>query len=87
MVGYDLNNPGKDYAKLIEAIKSCGSWWHHLDSTWLVQTSQSATQVRDYLRPMQDPNDELLVMNVTKDASAWAGFNAEGSQWLKNALS
>jgi hypothetical protein len=33
MVGYDLNNPGKDYGKLIEAIEGYGTWWHYLDLT------------------------------------------------------
>jgi hypothetical protein len=47
MVGYDLNKPSQDYEDLIEAIKRYGTWWHHLDSTWIIQTDESAKQVRD----------------------------------------
>ena len=46
MVGYDLNTPGKDYEKLIEYMKSFGTWWHHLDSTWLVVAEMTPVQLR-----------------------------------------
>lgn len=42
LVGYDLNRPGQNYTELIEYLKSQVTWWHHLDSTWLVVTSKSA---------------------------------------------
>ena len=42
MIGYDLNRPGQDYPALIDAIKRLGTWWHHLDSTWIVVTDQKA---------------------------------------------
>lgn len=38
MVGYDLHpSRGETYDELIQAIKRLGSWWHHLDSTWIVE--------------------------------------------------
>jgi hypothetical protein len=86
MIGYDLSRPHQDYAKLIEAIKSYANWWHCLDSTWLIKTGQTATQIRDYLRQYIDNNDELLVAGLTGE-SAWAGFNEECSTWLKNSIS
>ncbi len=86
LVGYDLNKPGKDYATLIARLKSYGTWWHHLDSTWLLKTSLTAVQVRDQLKLLMDSSDELLVINVTGDAAAWNGFNQKGSDWLKQNL-
>jgi len=44
LIGYDLNKPrgDRDYPDLIEAIKAIsGSWWHHLDSTWLIETDKT----------------------------------------------
>lgn len=83
IIGYDLLRPGQDYARLFEAIKSVGStWWHCLDSTWIVITSRTAEQVRDYLAPHMDQNDELLVISCSSPA-AWRGFNDECSNWLK----
>lgn len=84
LIGYDLNK-NKDYPALHDAIKALGgAWWHHLDSTWLVRTSQTASQARDALKQLIDADDELLVIDVTGDSRAWKGFNDKGSEWLKN---
>lgn len=87
LVTYDLNTPGQDYAKLHEYLKSLGAWWHHLDSTWLVKTTLTATGVRDGAATFLDVNDEILVVDVTNDPRAWRGFNASGSEWLKETFS
>ncbi len=86
MIGYDLNKSGKDYSGLIKQIKDTfGTWWHHLDSTWLVVTNLTPVQVRDLLRPHLDSDDELLVATIAAPA-AWYGFNTDGSQWLTDNL-
>ncbi|PKM27771.1 MAG: SinR family protein [Gammaproteobacteria bacterium HGW-Gammaproteobacteria-12] len=83
MIGYDLNTPGKDYTKLIDAIKKAyPNWWHCLDSTWLVNTTSSAQQIRDHLKQFIDGNDKLLVATMGKGA-AWTGpFTKPCSDWL-----
>ncbi|WP_343692651.1 hypothetical protein [Chitinophaga sp.] len=88
LIGYDLNKKGQDYESLFEGIKelSNNTWWHHLDSTWLIKSDLTAVQVRDHLKQFIDGNDELLVINVTGRESAWRGFNDKGSQWLTNNL-
>jgi hypothetical protein len=86
LVGYDLNKPAQDYAGLIDRLKSYGSWWHHLDSTWLIKTASTPSEVRDELAALIDSDDELLVIDVTGDARAWRGFNAAGSEWLKDTF-
>jgi hypothetical protein len=85
IVGYDLNTPGKKYSDLIDALKKYGTYWHHLDSTWIIVTNQTHVQVRDYLLQFIDSNDELLVVPL---AGGWAsyGFNDRGSEWLRNNL-
>lgn len=87
LIGYDLNKPAQNYTGLIEAIKRLGngSWWHHLDSTWIIKSQSSAVAIRDALLPYIDKNDELLVVKLTNEA-AWWGFNMEGSNWLKSQL-
>lgn len=86
LIGYDLNK-AKDYPALHNAIKDLGvAWWHHLDSTWLVKTSMTATAARDVLKLHIDADDELLVIDVTADARTWAGFNTGASKWLKETF-
>jgi hypothetical protein len=86
LVGYDLNKSGQDYGELIDTLKGFGTYWHHLDSTWIIESDLSHTEIRDLLKAHIDANDELLVVNITDDAAAWAGFNAKGSKWLKDHL-
>lgn len=85
MVGYDLLKPGQDYEDLINAIKSYGVWWHHLDSTWIIVTDETAIQVRDRLVQHIDSNDELLVASIGAPA-AWRGFAKDGADWLMKKL-
>ncbi len=84
-ITYDLNRPGQDYPLLIDAIKKLGTWWHYLDSTWIVKHAGPAQVIRDYLRPHIDVNDELLVVKLTGEG-AWAGFDTRSSSWLQDNL-
>jgi hypothetical protein len=85
LVGYDLNKPGQDYDALIDRLKTVGSnWWHHLDSTWLIKTTMSCTELRDDLKGYIDSGDELLVIDVT--GRNWAATGFESYDWLKNNL-
>lgn len=70
-INYDLKKPGQDYTDLHEAIKACGTWWHHLGSTWLVDTSLSAAGIWQKLAPHVDDNDRVLVIGVTRAHQGW----------------
>ncbi|WP_037622880.1 hypothetical protein [Streptomyces aureus] len=86
LIGYDLNRPGQNYTALIKEIKDLGSWCHPLESTWVVTTPKTVSQVRDLLRGYVDRNDELLVMNVT--GTPWASYNlsSEVAAWLETNI-
>jgi hypothetical protein len=86
MIGYDLNKTGKDYTGLIAEIRAqFKTYWHNLDSTWLVVTDLTPAQVRDLLAPHLDADDELLVSKISPPA-AWRGFNEAASKWLMDNL-
>jgi hypothetical protein len=84
-VSYDLRKPGQDYAGLFEAIKALGSWWHCLESVWLVNTSQTSSQIRDALRPHLDANDAMVVAAL---GGNWAalGLSNDCADWLRQNL-
>jgi hypothetical protein len=86
LVGYDLNRPGQDYPKLTQALKSYGTWWHHLDSTWLIRTGDTVTAVRDRLGALIDSGDELLVLDVTNSNWATKGLGKDAVDWLHSHL-
>lgn len=85
LITYDLHSPGQDYSTLFDAIKKVGTWWHCLDSNWIVKSDSSAETIRDSITPYIDSNDSLLVIALTGEA-AWIGFTKECSDWLKNNL-
>lgn len=82
LINYDLTNPGQNYNKLIEAIRSYRYRIKICESCWAVQTDQSNTQIRDYLQPFLDSNDRLFVCTF----SGWASWNLpkEVTDWLKS---
>lgn len=87
LIGYDLNKAGQNYNALITDIQtSFPTYWHCLDSTWIVVTDLTPTQVRDHLKGHLDANDELLVIDITGKGAAWTGFAGDCSSWLKNNL-
>jgi hypothetical protein len=84
LIGYDLVGRSEhDYEALWKAIKEAATWWHHLDSTWIVVTDLNPTQMRDRLRTLMHPKDRLLVVDVTGRWTAWFGMTSPGSEWLK----
>jgi hypothetical protein len=86
LIGYDLNRPGQNYPELIEYLKSYGTVWHYLDSTWLIVTWKSTIQVRDEIKAYVDSTDEVLVVNVTGDAWASFGLSDKANRWLKEQI-
>ncbi|KIP93520.1 hypothetical protein [Pseudomonas fluorescens] len=85
LITYDLITPGKNYAELHEAIKALGSWWHCVESTWIVKSNLTLVQIRDALNTHVDSNDKLLVLGLS-GAAAWVGLDKNCSDWLTNNL-
>lgn len=70
-VNYDLKAPGRDYTGLYDEIKKSPTWWHYLESTWLVATDEAATDIWNRIRQHIDQNDSVLVVEIRKDYSGW----------------
>ncbi len=83
IVSYDLKKPDRNYEDLVKGLKSFGTWWHQTGSVWVIVTTKTTTEVRDYLRQFLDPNDRLFVAELEKNWAA-VGFNNEEYQWIKN---
>lgn len=83
-IDYDLRKQ-RNYNALYERLKSYSQWCKALESTWVIATSQSATEVRDYLMSVMDADDSLLVTRLQGEA-AWYGLSDEVSVYLKDML-
>ena len=71
IITYDLKTPGKNYTGLYTAIKASPKWWHYLESSWLVYTSENATDIWNRLSAHIDKNDRLLVIEVRDNCQGW----------------
>ena len=67
LVSYDLNEPDKDYQRLIDAISRYGNPCRVLKSQWLIQSDKSAKQLCDELTAFVDESDELFVCEVNQN--------------------
>lgn len=73
-VNYTLRAPSRDYRLISEGIKSIsGSYAYISDSLWLVKTSASVIEVKNYLKQFCKGNDLLFVAEVTD----WASSNVD----------
>ena len=79
-INYDLKVPGRDYSGLYEAIKATGKWWHYLDSTWIVVTTETAGEIWRRLSTHVDKNDYLLIIEITNNAQGW--LPKEAWEWI-----
>jgi len=70
-ITYDLSKPGRDYEGLYEAIKGTGTWWHYLESTWIVKTNLTPSQIWQHLQPHTDENDSILIIEIRDNVSGW----------------
>lgn len=65
LITYDLNAPGKDYNPLYDKIKSLGDNFHPLESTWFLESHDTAHKISESLRTVMDENDSLFVVEIT----------------------
>lgn len=84
MVGYDLNSEGKDYSGIKKVLKEYPKYWHHLDSTWLIKTDETPSQIVAKLKPHIDDNDSLLVIEVENSYQGW--LTEKAFKWIENAF-
>ena len=42
-INYDLKAPNRKYDSLYAEIKNCQRWWHYLESTWIIITTETPT--------------------------------------------
>lgn len=83
IITYDLRKADRNYDDLTKGIQSFGIWWHQTGSVWLIVTSKSTAEVRDYLRQFIDSNDLLFVGQLQRKWAA-VGFTKDEYDWLKS---
>lgn len=83
-ISYDLNVPGQDYSPLIAKIKTMGNWARIHKSFWYVDSSLTAREAVNALRPLIDPNDTIYVADCTNNNAAWESLTEEVSNLIRD---
>ncbi len=79
-INYDLKVPGRNYNALYEEIKRTPLWWHFLESTWIINTSETAQQIWDRLGRCIDQNDFMLIIEIRDNSQGW--LPKEAWDWI-----
>ena len=79
LVSYDLNQPGQDYPRIIDAI---GTFDHCqvLKSQWFVASDKTYKEIFDYLIQFVDSTDQLLVTELPQNSEG--RISPEAISWL-----
>lgn len=85
IVTYDLMKQGQNYTCLTKKLDAYPTHWHAQGSVWLIETNQSAVDIRENLSSCLDANDKLLVARLSGEA-AWKGYSNNVSSWLNDRL-
>jgi predicted P-loop ATPase/GTPase len=83
-ISYDLYNPGQDYEKVAEAIKSLGNWAKVQKSFWYVNSTYTASKAVDKVWSKMDGNDSLVVVDATNKNAAWRNLDEKVSKFIQD---
>ena len=86
IVEYGLRNPEQNHPRLSKAIKEKYHYWHILEFTWIIDASESASQIYAYLEANIGENDKLFVCQLAGDAALADNFSEKGTAWLERIL-
>jgi hypothetical protein len=85
LVTYDLHKPERKYKALIDQLQGSQAWWHFLESTWLIQTSEDINTLSNRLITNLDTNDFLLMIEVKRNYQGW--LPKEAWDWMNERIS
>jgi hypothetical protein len=87
LIACDIHpSKGEAYEYLVKTIQSLGSWWHHLETIWIVRSAYTPGEICDRLKSHVGIEDQLLVIDISGDTAGWAGVNDTGSKWLNEHI-
>jgi hypothetical protein len=84
LVTYDSNKPGQDCGKILEFIKSSGTWAKLSETSYAINTEETPDMVYKQLTPFLSDSSKLFVVNLTRP---YAGIKGTGiAAWLEKSL-
>ncbi len=72
--------------RLVELLKSFGTFCPMTRNCWAIVTQQNAKEVRDFLATALGPRDRLFVVRSGTEAAWRNAFGPKNNEWLKKHL-
>lgn len=86
IVEYGMVDPDRNHPRMSKAIKRRYRYWRIMEYTWIVEASESASRIYEYLAPNIGRNDKLLVCLLAGDVALTDNFSDEGAAWFERIL-
>ena len=83
-ISYELNSPGQNYDRLVQAIKSLGSCVVVQSSFWYVSSKRSCGEAADIVWAAMDPSDSLIVVDATNMDATWYNLSPDVTKHLQD---
>ena len=83
-ISFEFNRPDRTYDRVVFVVKSLGETWAEVHfAHWYVNTSLSAHEVCDRLKPVLSDNDKLVVIDATNNKAAWVNLGVDAANHLR----
>lgn len=85
-ISYDLKTPGRNYDRVIAAIKAtCPFWAKAQYSYFYAHSDLTAEQVCNAVWEAMDANDSIVVVDASREQAAWRGsISREAAQYIRD---
>ena len=81
LVTYDLQKVEQNYHRIHDYLKSF-SFCKQLEWVWLLDTTESVSNIRDRLKQLVNHDDIVFVAQLERN---WASVNYPGAEWLNDS--
>lgn len=85
IVIFDPTLKSKADENIVAAIKSTNVWARLSSSSYILESTETAEELRDRLILHLDYGDKVFVSHITPPA-AWHGYSYEVTKWIKEKL-
>jgi len=83
LITYTISK-NRDYTPLYDAIKNSGTWWHYIDSSWIVKSDDTANTIFQRLKPLIDQKDDYLLVIKVDPSSRQGWLPRKAWDWFRN---
>ncbi len=81
LITYEVMDKSRNLLPLHLNIKSTGTWWHHIDNVWIIQTNDSPETWYKRIAPFFTQADHVFVTQITRNAFGY--LPPQAWEWLR----